>query len=170
MFSELFQHAPTWVWVVLVMLIAVGAKQLSTQRRTLRRAVTLSLAMAGLSLYGVASTFHAQSSALAAWLAGAAAAVALGHMMNAWSGVRWSAVERCLIVPGSWVPLALFLSLFTIKFAVGAMVAMRPELIHQALFDSVVGLCYGTFSGVFLSRGLAMWRVARDAGAMRAAY
>ncbi|CAM2153498.1 DUF1453 domain-containing protein [Pararobbsia alpina] len=170
MFSELFQHAPTWVWVVLVMLIAFGVRQLSEQRRTLRRAVTLSLAMAGLSLYGVSTTFQGEPPALGGWMVGAVAVLALAHMINAWGGIRWSHVERCLIVPGSAMPLVLFLSLFTIKFAVGVMVATMPGLIHQALFDSVVGLCYGAFSGVFLSRGLSMWRAARVAGATQAAY
>jgi hypothetical protein len=170
MFSELFQHAPTWVWVVLIMLISFGVRQLSEQRRTLRRAVVLSLAMAGLSLYGVAATFQGEPPALGGWMLGAVAVLAFSHMVNAWSGIRWSHAERCLIVPGSAIPLALFLSLFTIKFAVGFMVATQPGLIHQTLFDSIVGLCYGAFSGVFLSRGLAMYRAARVAGATQAAY
>lgn len=170
MFSDVFQHAPTWVWVVLVMLISLGVKQMSEQRRTLGKSMVMSLAMGGLSLYGVATTFHGASPALAGWLLGAVAVLALSQMVNAWSGIRWSSTQRCLVVPGSVIPLALFLSLFTIKFAVGTMVAMQPALIHQVLFASIIGLCYGAFSGVFLSRGLAMWRAARVAGPTLAAF
>jgi hypothetical protein len=158
MFSEVIQHTPTWVWVVFVMLVAFGARQLQEQRRTLRKAVTLSLVMAGLSLYGLA------------WMIGVVATLALAQMTNAWSRTRWSNAEQRLVVPGSWVPLALFMSLFVIKFGVGMNVAVHPELVHHAMFSSLIGLCYGAFSGIFLSRGLAMWRVARLAGATQPAY
>lgn len=170
MFSDVFQHAPTWVWVVLVMLISIGVKQMSERRRTLGRSMVMSLAMVGLSLYGVSTTFHGASAALGGWLLGAVAVLALSQMMNAWSGIRWASAERRLVVPGSVVPLVLFLSLFAIKFAVGTMVAMEPALIHQVFFDSIVGLCYGAFSGVFASRGLAMWRAARVASPTLAAF
>jgi drug/metabolite transporter (DMT)-like permease len=170
MFSEVIQHTPTWVWVVFVMLVAFGARQLQEQRRTLRKAVTLSLVMAGLSLYGLASTFQGSPSALAAWMIGVVATLALAQMTNAWSRTRWSNAEQRLVVPGSWVPLALFMSLFVIKFGVGMNVAVHPELVHHAMFSSLIGLCYGAFSGIFLSRGLAMWRVARLAGATQPAY
>ncbi|HTJ94255.1 MAG TPA: DUF6622 family protein [Pararobbsia sp.] len=164
MFAEIFQHTPTWVWVVFVMLISVGTKQLTEQRRSLRKSVLMSLAMGGVSLYGVAATFHGQTPALSSWMLGAVAVLALSSMLNAWSGMRWSHVDQSLVVPGSWVPLALFMSLFIIKFAVGVTLARHAGLIHQTMFESLVGLCYGAFSGVFLSRGLAMWRAGRVAG------
>ncbi|WP_322046366.1 DUF6622 family protein [Paraburkholderia sp. J67] len=162
MFASLIQHTPHWVWGTLVALIVLGMRQSEPRRRSLRSATTLPLVMTALSLYGVVSVFAHEPLALAAWALGAAALFSVMTTQGAWNGVHWSATQECLVVPGSWLPLALYLGLFCVKFAVGATLAIHPARIDDANFACLTGLAYGAFSGVFLSRSYAMWRIARN--------
>lgn len=169
MYANLIQHTPHWVWGALIALIVLGVRQSVPSRRSLRSATSLSLVMTVFSLYSVASDFAHQPLALAAWTLGAGAVFCVMTTQDTWRGVRWSAAQQCLIVPGSWLPLALYLGLFCAKFAIGATLAMHPASVDNANFACLTGLAYGAFSGVFLSRGYAMWRIARDVLAQDAA-
>jgi hypothetical protein len=169
MYAHLIQHTPHWVWGALAALIALGVRQSVARRRSLRSATALPLVMTAFSLYGVASEFALEPLALAAWTLGAGALFLVMTTEGAWSSARWSTTQRCLIVPGSWLPLVLYLGLFCFKFAVGAILAMHPARVDDANFACVAGLAYGAFSGAFLSRSYAMWRIARHELAQDAA-
>ena len=162
MFIAIVQHAPRWVWFLLVALIALGVSLSFPRRVSLRRAILVPAAMVTLSFYGVVSVFAQTPLALVAWAVGVAAALAGARAMRLWQGIAWSPADARVILPGSWVPLLLIVTLFGIKFGVGASLAMNPALAREAGFAAAVGLLYGGFSGVFLARGLAVWQVARQ--------
>jgi hypothetical protein len=162
MLIEILQHTPHWVWWLLAALISLGVSQTRPQQRTLRAATALPIAMAALSFYGVVSVFPAQPTALVAWAAAMFTAFVICRAAGIGSRVRWLAAEQRLLVPGSWVPLVLFLGLFIIKFGANVMLAMHPDLGIDKLFAVSVSFAYGAFSGIFLARSLAMWRVARQ--------
>jgi hypothetical protein len=160
--------APPWVWGLLAALIALGVSQSLPRAVSLRRAAAMPVAMVVLSLYGVATGFPTQPLALAAWAAGLAGALWTARATGAWAGMRWSALERRVLVPGSWWPMLLMLAIFATKFAVGAMRAGQLAAAQEPLFAVAVGLACGGASGAFLARGLAMWKVARSGLAMLA--
>ena len=162
MFIAIVQHAPRWVWFLLVALIALGVWLSFPRRVSLRRAILVPVAMVTLSWYGVVSVFAQAPLALVAWAVGVAAALAGTRALGLWHGIAWSAADSHVILPGSWVPLMLIVALFSIKFGVGASLAMSPALARDAGFAAAVGLLYGLFSGVFLGRGIAVWDVARQ--------
>jgi hypothetical protein len=163
MFLAIVQHAPLWAWALLAGLVALGLWQTLPRQMTLQRATLLPSAMAILSLASLAASFGWTSGVILAWVAGAAKSLLTMRATGGWRGIAWSASAQRLLVPGSWLPLALLVGLFAAKFAVGTMLAMHLPLSTQPAFASVVALVYGAFSGLFLSRGLAMWRVARAA-------
>jgi hypothetical protein len=162
MIISILQHTPNWVWGLLAALIVIGVKQTEPRLRSVRSATILPLAMAALSFYGVASVFVHQQVPLAAWAAGAVSALCAFDALGVWRGIEWSSADRSLFVPGSWVPLILLLTLFVLKFGVGVAVSLAPSLVYHADFAGLVGLAYGAFSGAFLARGLAMWRILRQ--------
>jgi hypothetical protein len=160
--QNILQHTPHWVWMLLAVLIAFGISQTVTRRRTLRRATLFPVAMIALSFYGVISVFG-QPLALAAWTTGVITTFGLSHAANAWKNISWSAQDQRLIVPGSWAPMMLILGLFTLKFGVGVSLALNHALASHGTFAVMVSLAYGAFSGVFLGRAAAVWKVARQA-------
>jgi hypothetical protein len=163
MFLAAVQHTPHWVWIILAALIAAGYLQTFPRRRSLRRAILFPIAMICLSFYGVVSVFPAQPGALAAWAAGVTGALIVATGMGMWQGIRWSTVGQYLVVPGSWAPLFVMFGLFVLKFGVGVGLARQPELASDESFAAMIGFAYGGFSGVFLSRAVAMWKVAHAA-------
>lgn len=156
-----FQHIPTWVFGLLAALIALGVSQSFPRSITLRRSAVLPVVLAGVSLAGVVSTFGQQPLALLAWALGLSGAVAALHGRVDTSAVRFSPATQRFQVPGSWVPLALMLGLFALKFGAGMSLALHPELRGSTPFALAMSAAYGVFSGAFLGRAMALWSVAR---------
>jgi hypothetical protein len=163
MFIAILQHTPTWVFFLLAGLVALGVLQAFPRSVTLRRTIILPLALLGWSLQGVASNFGHQPVALLAWAGGVVLALSAVHGRIDTSAVRYAADSRRFQVPGSWLPLVLILSLFTLKFCVGVMLAMEPALRQSTGLATAVCAGYGLFSGLFLARSVALWAVARRA-------
>lgn len=159
----ILQHTPVWVYALLLALIALGVSQAFTRSMSLLRSALLPLALLGLSLAGVLSSFGRQPLALLAWAGGLAAVVATLHGRFDTSAVRCDAATRSLRVPGSWLPLVLLMLVFGLKFAVGVALAMHPDLHTHVAFALSTSAAYGLFSGVFLSRAIALWTVTRNA-------
>ncbi|MDF3832925.1 hypothetical protein P3W85_08185 [Cupriavidus basilensis] len=163
MLPGILQHTPAWIWVMLAALIALGISQAAPRRMTPRRATTVPLAMAVLSFLGVVSAFSRQPLALVAWAAGMAAALVLARAAGTWETIRWSTADRCLHVPGSWIPLLLILCMFATRFCVSVAQAVNPGLLRHGTFAMAAGFIYGAVSGIFLARSLVAWRVSRQA-------
>jgi hypothetical protein len=162
MLTIILRQVPYWVWILLPALIVLGSVQAAPRRRTLGSATLIPLAMVLLSLYGVLSVFPNRALPVLAWGIGIAVAVSFCHTLDVWRGILWSGSERRLFIPGSWLPLAVILGLFSVKFAVGVTLGMQPGLAMNTGFGMAVGLTYGTFSGFFLGRGIAVWKAARS--------
>ena len=163
MFIAILQHTPTWVFVLLATLVGLGLTQAFPRAVPLRRVTLLPLAMAGLSLFGVASTFGAAALPLLAWALALAAGFALAQGLADTSAVRWDTASGRLRLPGSWLPLALMLGLFAVKFGVGVTLALHPSLRAAAGFALAGSAAYGFFSGAFLGRAAALWALVRAA-------
>ncbi len=169
MVISILQHTPVWVWALLSALVALGLVQTQTRQMTLGRAALLPVIMVTLSVAGVASRFGVHALPLLAWAGGAAAAIATAHSLRVWRGIGWSASTSRFQVPGSWLPLALILVLFVVKYTVAVNLVMNPELQNDPVFPSAASLAYGFFSGLFLARALTLWSAIRQPANMQLA-
>lgn len=163
-FLAVLAHTPRWVWALLAVLVAFGVVQARPRSVTLARLTVLPAALAGASLLGVVTGFG-HAAALAGWAVATVAAATLALALGAPRQAAWLGAERRLRVPGSWLPLALMLGVFAVKYAVGVLVAMTPALRGQAAFAGTAGLAYGAFAGLFLGRALALRTLARGGDA-----
>lgn len=163
MLIAILQHTPGWVWLLLAALVAYGLAQSTPKQVSTARAMAAPLVMAVLSWSGLAAAFPHQPLALAAWGASAAAALGLARRLGLWRGMRRAPSARHLLLPGSWLPLALILSLFAIRFAAGVALARDPALALRTDLGIVFAFAYGGVSGIFLARGLQAWRLTRSA-------
>jgi hypothetical protein len=167
MFITILQHVPVWVFGLLAVLIVAGSLQIAPRRVTLRRGTVLPLVLTIVSLVGVVTTFGRQPLALLAWAGAVVMALALMQQRIARSDLRFDPATSRFQVPGSWVPLGLMLSMFAVKFIVGATLAQHAELAHSLTLATSASAIYGLISGLFLSRALQLWVCARrlDGGA-----
>jgi len=155
---QILQGTPAHVWALLAGLIVLGVSQSRPRTLGSTRVALLPLVLIALSLAGVASSFGIGAAALLAWLAGLGVALAAAPRLLPAPRARWTERRDAVHVAGSWLPLALVVGLFAIKYVAGASLAMHPALSHETLFAVPVGFAYGLFSGTFAARGWQMWR------------
>ncbi len=155
---QILQGTPAHIWAVLAGLIALGVSQSRPRTLSSTRVALLPLVLIALSLAGVTTSFSFSAGALLAWLAGLGVALAAAPRLLPAPRARWTEARDAVHVAGSWLPLALIVGLFAIKYAAGASLAMHPALSHETLFAVPVGFAYGLFGGTFAARGWQMWR------------
>jgi hypothetical protein len=156
MLLQIVQHTPVWVWGLFVALAAFGLSQARDREVSLARMTILPLVLLCLSFTGVVSTFAHATIAILAWLVGVTAAIALGRRLLVVRGATWSPETGLLHVPGSWLPLALMVALFLVKYGVGATLALNHAMAANTTFGASCGLAYGAFSGLFAARALGL--------------
>ena len=170
MIVEILRHTPVWVFLILAVLVWLGANRLRATDVPARRVVVLPVAMSGFSLFGLYSTFGADPVAATAWILVFAALLATGWILPTNPGVHYVAATRSIRVPGSWVPLALMMMIFFLRYVVAVLLAMHPPLRVETPFIAGIGAVYGLSAGCFAARALSTWRSAfgsrRSAGGM----
>jgi hypothetical protein len=161
MIIEIVRHTPSWVWLLLAVLLWRGYGMTRPQRVTQSRAAMLPALFTALSLSGVISTFGAQPGALLCWASGLVLSAYEVQRHGAPKGARYLAQNRSYELPGSWVPLLLIVLIFVVKYGVGIQLALHGELRQVELFVLAVSAAYGALSGVFLGRALRLWHLQR---------
>jgi hypothetical protein len=170
MLMQVLSGTPKWVFVLFVALLWLGMQQMLPRRVGLNRATIAPLALTCLSLYGVTSAFGESPMALLGWLGGAAVAFAASMQLQSSTAIQYDATNRRFQLPGSMVPLALFMGIFFTKYAVGVSLGMQPALAHNVNFALSIATLYGAFSGVLLARTAKLWRIAlQQTSALQAA-
>lgn len=161
------QRTPTWVWLVLAALVALGASQLFARSASLRRVLVVPIAMAVFSAWGMASAFGGAShvaGVLAAWLAAACAVAAVSLWLHraAPAGAHYDAARQRYHLPGSGWPMLLIQGIFLVKWAVGVELALQPTLAHDSPFALQIALVYGAINGVFAARAARLLHLAHN--------
>lgn len=169
MFIAIIQHTPAWVWGLLAMMIALGLSQARDREMSLARVTILPLVMIAVSLSGVFSAFGHFPVALGGWGAGVGVALVFGRQFIVARGAAWTSQTATLHVPGSWLPLALSVALFLLKYVAGASLALHPELAVDTRFAGPISLACGMFSGLLLARGQSLRNLAKRPAGLLAA-
>jgi hypothetical protein len=159
---QTLQHIPVWVFALLLGLIALGLLQTRTRHVGQRRLLGINIALTVFTLVGVVQQWRhtpwlavgllswAASCAVVAWGLGQGAAPA---------GASYNAETRRFTVPGSWLPLALFMAIFACKFVVGMLSATAPEALHSVQAAMGISALYGLFSGLLNARALRLLKL-----------
>lgn len=150
---DILVRTPAWVYGLGMALAAFGFLQTHQRRVVLAAAVLPSIGLAILSVTGVAAAFRGNALVVVAWGLGAAAALALARNLPVWRGVR--AEGRRIVMPASWLPLALMLGIFFLRWATGVALAVQPALAALLPFALGMAAAGGLVSGLFLARGWA---------------
>ncbi len=158
---QIIEKAPIWVWPLLLVLITLGLRMSRSRSVPPRPVIIISSAMLCVSGYGVISAFQGLAPALMAWLAMLSIVLLLCQKMGYPRGWQFESSTQLMHVPGSWLPMVLFISIFLIKFAVGAALSLRSELAQQLGFALSVSALYGLLSGIFAARAMHALRISR---------
>lgn len=159
MIIEIIKRTPLWVFALFVALLVMGYTQSKDRTLSRGKVAILPVVMIGLSFYGVISAFGiGRPLGLVSWFIGIFIAGLLSIKYPSPAGVSYSASDRLYSSPGSWLPLLLMMVLFSLKYAVGVILARRLPVADEPIFIASVSLGYGLISGLFLMRALVIWR------------
>jgi len=159
--NNVLSHMPFWVWAILGYIVLMGLKQTREMQLTHRRLIVLPGLWLCFGAWGVIGRYGLLSLPTMAWLAGLA--IGLGLMFrsgDAAEGARHDAETGHYVVPGSWLPLGLMLSIFVAKFAQGVCLSVHPEWTGLLIVQVATGLAFGTISGCMLGRSARILRAA----------
>ena len=159
--APIFEHTPAWVWALLAALVVAGWMQSRDRSASLGAVSGLPVGMAVFGLWGTVSAFGRSPlmpEALGLWLLalGAVAALLARRPAAAW----YDRTTRSFDLPGSWVPMVLFVLVFAVRYAVAVRLALHPAAAEERAFALPVALLYGGCSGLFLGRAAQLWRLA----------
>ena len=163
---QTLQHIPVWVFALLIGLIALGWVQTRTRQLPKQRLLGINIALTVFTLVGVVQQWR-----LTPWLAMSLLSWAAMGVLVTWAlgqgaapaGAAYEPETRRFTVPGSWLPLALFMAIFACKFAVGMTSAMAPELLDSLSAAIGISAVYGLFSGVPNARAWRLLKLERVA-------
>ncbi len=164
----MFSRIPVWVFFLFAALVFAGYRQTRTRQVAPALIFGLAAAMFGLSLYGVVAAFGAKLAPLTAWAIGLAASVALGRGFFGPRGLVQVSSARVQI-PGSWLPLALMMGIFSAKFALGFATGVGSPVVGEPWFVAAASLVFGSLSGAFTARAWVVWSFMRVTGGVAAA-
>jgi hypothetical protein len=147
--SFLFQvlsHTPQWVWLVLVLIVALGCYGL--RRRVINpwRLAILPLIGIGTSASGIAQSAE-PALAMAGWGIGLLAALPLGYAIGRLREVRHLDDGR-LELAGGWFMLLFGISIFFTRYALGVLFGVMPWLRGQPLWILASGGVGGVVAGI----------------------
>lgn len=153
--AEIARGAPTWVYVLLIALIILGVRRLKARETPVLVALIPSTAFLVWSIVG-ATMFAGRAGIIAsasAWLAGGIIGGISGIFLPEPRGEYLPG--RRVRQAGSWLPLVLYLGVFSVRFACGAWAAMVPS---QANTATAIGIAAGAAVMMRLLIGVARWR------------
>jgi len=158
MILSILQHTPIWLFALFGLLVALGLRQTAPSRIHVARLVALPVAMSFLSLYGLLQSFAFQWLPIAAWAVVFASVIAIARSRGPRTDVQYSIESRSFSVPGSWLPLALMMTIFLIKYATSVLLAIDPSIARSIAPVASIGAVCGLSSGCFAARALGIWR------------
>ena len=162
---QILQHIPVWVFALLLGLIAMGLLQTRTRHIRKQRLLGINIALMVFTLVGVTQQWQPTPwlwLGLSSWTVSCLLVTAALGQGPAPTGAHYDADTRRFSVPGSWLPLGLFMAIFACKFAVGMTTALAPELLNSLSAAIGISAVYGLFSGLLNARA---WRVLKLAHA-----
>lgn len=159
---QILQHIPVWVYALFIGLIVLGLLQTRTRHIAKPRLLGINLALTALTLVGVVQLWRPTP-----WLAEGLASWAAICLLVTWAlgqgvaplGASYNADSRRFTVPGSWLPLALFMVIFACKFVVGMLGATAPELLQSLSAAISISALYGLLSGLLNARALRLLKL-----------
>jgi len=80
----------------------------------------------------------------------------LGRRLPPPAGARWDAAGRSLRLPGSALPLLVIVTIFALRYSVGAALALHPAWRAAPAVALPLAAAYGASAGVLLGRVLAL--------------
>ncbi len=149
------QHIPLWVLGLFIGLVALGLLQTRTRQVHKLQLLGAKVALTVVTLISVVQLWWPTP-----WLAIALSSWAFTGLFVSWAlsqsaaptDASYNPATLRFTLPGSWLPLALFMAIFASKFVVGMLNAIAPETMRNLQAAIGISALYGFLSGIVIAR------------------
>jgi hypothetical protein len=162
MLSPILANTPIWVFGLFFVLLALGVLQMRPRKTPLRRIIISPVVFLVLSFVGVVTAFGVSAEPVLAWLAGYLLSAYATRQVSSNVGSRFDATTRTVHLAGSSLPLVLMMSIFAIKYFVGASTGMHASFTLHPHFPAAASVLYGVCSGAFAGRAWRLFELTRS--------
>ncbi len=149
---EMISDAPSYVWPLLAMLLLGGWKSRKPHIISWKTLLIMPSLMFAWSLYALAAYYSPLSICL--WALSISIGIWLGSLTTRNLSLQFDKQKHLLEIGGSWIPLILSLSIFSLRYFLGAAYGLYPHLKgHLALFavENLATLVSGMLTGRLFS-------------------
>ena len=155
----ILQHIPIWVFLILAGLLWLGLSARKDRMIRWRVPIIVPVALTIMAITSLLAQYGATElllPALVSWGGVCALVVWLLANRPLPETFQYQLESAKFQLPGSYVPLSMYMGIFAFKFMVGFMSGMRMPIVNELLFVLGISGIYGLFSGLFLSNA---WRL-----------
>ncbi|HKU96919.1 MAG TPA: DUF6622 family protein [Vineibacter sp.] len=160
-------HTPVWVWALLGLVLWLGWSGLRTRTVVPGRLAILPVVATSISLFN-AVTSAQPLLAIPVWVVALSIGSPLGVLIARQRSLEVEPDGRRVRLTGSWFPMVLGLSIFSIRYGMGVTAAFHPTWVREltwvitasAVSGAVAGIALGWLACLLLRRRQAL-RVAR---------
>lgn len=152
---ELLTHTPWYVWVILLLIVWKGLKARRAHRLSWKDLIIMPVAFSIWSFYSVFQNY--EKSQITVWVIFLFVGAYFGARMVKKLRLKFDKEKKLIEFSGSYAPLILSLSLFSLRFFLGATYGFQPQLKgNLALF--AVEMLATVLSGMFFGRLFGLWK------------
>lgn len=155
----ILQHIPVWVFLILAGLLWLGLSARKDRMIRWRVPIIVPVALTLMAITSLLVQYGATDllwPALMAWTSVCALIVWRFVSRPLPKTIQYDHESAKFQLPGSYVPLAMYMGIFAFKFMVGFMSGMGMPIVNELFFVLCISGVYGFFSGLFLSNA---WRL-----------
>ena len=163
MLMQILTNTPLWVWALAAGLLALGLWQRRTRQVAPSALLGLPIGMLALGLWTMTPAFVQLPVTAMIWLLALGGGLALGQRLPAPRGAAWLPAARRLHLPGSWLPLLLIGTIFSLRYSSAVAMVLNPALRQTLAFQAPLALTFGALGGLFLGRSLGLLALTRSA-------
>ena len=151
--SQMLINTPWWVWLIFAYLLSKGIKMSKVGIVKIRKLIVLPILFLLFSIHTMKDTLvYPTNFDVLHWVLAIVVGSALGWLQLSSVGIKIDKEKPKVAIPGSFIPLGIFIFLFFANYFFFYKIAINPQIIDCALYR--LGLLYvlGGTMGFFLGR------------------
>ncbi len=152
-------HAPVYVWFLLLYLLWSGWKSRKTRIVSWKLLLIIPAFMFIWSIYAMITRYDSLS--ICFWAVSIAMGFWLGSLTVRRLKLRFDKQRHLIEIPGSWIPMMLSVSIFSLRYVLGAIYGLHPELSGNSALLVLENIAT-IVSGMFTGRLIGYWRRSID--------
>lgn len=152
---QLISHTPLYVWFLLAIFLQKGWKARKTSVVSWKNLLIMPVVMTTWSIYSLVT--HYEPISLCFWVMSLTAGVWLGSFTTRNLGLRFDKKRHLIEITGSWIPMILSLSIFSLRYFLGATYGLHPELLGDPILLTIENMA-SVISGMFIGRLMGYWK------------